>query len=150
MAEDSGLEIEALGNIPGVQSARWHGSDYVVKFRAIYGLLRERGRDTSPARFVCALAFARDGRVEYEARGVVEGRIAPEPRGTQGFGYDPIFYYPPYGRTLAEVDGAEKAAVSHRGQAFTTFRDFLAARTGTPGPREADPPTPPRNVTPRP
>jgi len=128
VAEDSGLEIEALDNAPGVHSARWHGSDYAVKFRAIYDLLAARGLRTSPARFVCALAFARDGRIAYESRGVVEGEIAPEPRGSEGFGYDPIFYYPPYGRTLAEVDALQKAAVSHRGRAFEAFRDFLTTQ----------------------
>ena len=95
VADDSGLEIEALDNAPGVHSARWHGTDYAVKFRMIYQLLRERGLDTSPARFVAAVAFAEDGRIAFEGRGVVEGEIAREPAGTHGFGYDPIFYYPP-------------------------------------------------------
>lgn len=125
VAEDSGLEIEALDNAPGVQSARWHGTDYAVKFRAIYDLLRARDVPGSRARFVCALAFARGDRVEFETQGVVEGEIAPEPRGTAGFGYDPIFYYPPYRQTLAEVTGEAKAAVSHRGQAFKAFRRYL-------------------------
>ena len=127
VADDSGLEIARLDNAPGVHSARWHGTDYAVKFRKIYELLRERGVETSPARFVAALAFARDGRIVFESRGVVEGEIAREPVGTQGFGYDPVFYYPPLGRTLAQVDGAAKAAVSHRGAAFQAFREFLIA-----------------------
>jgi XTP/dITP diphosphohydrolase len=125
VADDSGLEIEALGNAPGVHSARWHGTDYGVKFRMIYQLLSERGLETSPARFVAAVAFAVDGRIAFEGRGVVEGEIAREPAGTQGFGYDPIFYYPPYGCTLAQVDGEAKARVSHRGAAFRAFRDYL-------------------------
>jgi non-canonical purine NTP pyrophosphatase (RdgB/HAM1 family) len=125
VADDSGLEIEALDNAPGVHSARWHGTDYGVKFRMIYQLLRERGLETSPARFVAAVAFAADGRIAFEGRGVVEGEIAREPAGTQGFGYDPIFYYPPYGCTLAQVDGDAKARVSHRGAAFRAFRDYL-------------------------
>lgn len=135
VAEDSGLEIDALDGLPGVHSARWHGSDYAVKFRKIYELLAARGAAGSPARFVAALAYAAGGEVVFEARGVVEGAIAPEPRGTNGFGYDPIFYYPPLGRTLAEVDDATKAGVSHRGAAFRAFRAFLL-RQPEPPPRD--------------
>ncbi len=127
VADDSGLEIEALDNAPGVHSARWHGTDYGVKFRVIHQLLSERGLETSPARFVAAVAFAANGRIAFEGRGVVEGEIAREPAGRQGFGYDPIFYYPPYGCTLAQVDGDVKARVSHRGAAFRAFRDYLLA-----------------------
>lgn len=125
VAEDSGLEIDALDGLPGVQSARWQGSDYAVKFRKIYELLAAGGAAGSPARFVAALAFAVNGAVLFEARGVVEGAVAPEPRGAHGFGYDPIFFYPPFGRTLAEVDDATKTGVSHRGAAFRAFREFL-------------------------
>jgi len=125
VADDSGLEIDALAGAPGVHSARWHGTDYAIKFAVIYRELAARGRSTSPARFVAHVAVADRRRVVFEARGVVEGEIAPEPKGTHGFGYDPIFFYPPYGCTLAEVDGAKKAAVSHRGQAFGQFKDWL-------------------------
>ena len=75
--------------------------------------------------FVAAVAFASGGKILFETTGVVNGTIAPQPRGTEGFGYDPIFFYPPLGRTLAEVDGAAKAAVSHRGAAFRNFREYL-------------------------
>jgi XTP/dITP diphosphohydrolase len=125
VAEDSGLEIDALGGLPGVQSARWEGSDYNVKFRKIYQLLRERGLTGSRARFVCALAYAADSRVAYEVEGSVEGEIAPEPRGSHGFGYDPIFLYPPMGQTLAEVTDEFKSTLSHRGAAFRAFRRHL-------------------------
>jgi XTP/dITP diphosphohydrolase len=125
VADDSGIEIEALDNAPGVHSARWYGTDYAVKFQKIYDLLRERDAMESRARFVAAVAFARDGKILFETEGVVNGEIAAEPRGTHGFGYDPIFFYPPLGRTLAEIDGDAKAAVSHRGAAFRNFRDFL-------------------------
>ena len=124
-ADDSGIEIDALGGAPGVHSARWHGTDYGVKFAAIYDELARLNLPTSPARFVAHVAVARDGLIVFESTGIVEGRIAPEPRGTFGFGYDPIFFYPPYGCTLAEVDGAKKAAVSHRGKAFGQLRDWL-------------------------
>jgi XTP/dITP diphosphohydrolase len=125
VAEDSGLEIEALGGIPGVQSARWEGSDYSVKFRRIYQLLHERGLRTSPARFVCAVALAVNDRIQYEVQGTVEGEIAPAPRGDNGFGYDPIFLYPPMGRTLGELDSELKSTLSHRGSAFRAFRRYL-------------------------
>jgi XTP/dITP diphosphohydrolase len=128
VAEDSGLEIDALDQQPGVQSARWYGSDYAVKFAKIYELLRARGAAGSPARFVAAVALAVDGEVVFETRGTVEGEIAPQPRGTNGFGYDPIFFYPPLGCTLAEVEDHAKIAVSHRGEAFGRLRDYLAHR----------------------
>jgi len=127
VAEDSGLEIDALAGVPGVESARYGGADtsYPEKFSLIYDALRARGLETSPARFVCALVLVQGSTVLFETRGTVEGAIAPAPRGSAGFGYDPIFYYPPYGRTLAEVAGEQKAAVSHRGQAFRRLREFL-------------------------
>jgi len=126
VADDSGLEIDALDGVPGVESARFGGADstYAAKFDLIYSMLRARGAAGSPARFVCALALARGGRIIFETRGVVEGLIAPEPRGTGGFGYDPIFYYPPFGCTLAEA-GDRKAEVSHRGEAFRALRGYL-------------------------
>jgi XTP/dITP diphosphohydrolase len=125
VADDSGIEIDALGGAPGVQSARWHGTDYRVKFAAIYSELAKLKLTTSAARFVAHVAVARDGRIVFEATGVVEGQIAPQPRGTHGFGYDPIFFYPPYGCTLAEVEGEKKALVSHRGRAFRELRGWL-------------------------
>jgi XTP/dITP diphosphohydrolase len=130
VADDSGIEIAALGNAPGIHSARWHGTDYPAKFAAIYGELAARHVTTSAARFVARIAVADEGRVLFEAEGVIEGRIAPEPKGSHGFGYDPIFFYPPYGCTLAEVEGDKKAAVSHRGIAFRQLRDWLSNPPG--------------------
>jgi len=126
VADDSGIEIDALDKAPGVHSARWHGNDYAVKFAAIYRELAARGVSTSPARFVAHIALADRGQIRFEATGVIEGEIAPQPRGTHGFGYDPIFFYPPYGCTLAEVDGPRKAEVSHRGKAFRQLADWLS------------------------
>jgi XTP/dITP diphosphohydrolase len=126
VADDSGIEIDALDKAPGVHSARWHGTDYAVKFQVIYRELAARGLATSTARFVAHVALADRGMVQFEAAGTVEGTIAPAPRGTHGFGYDPIFLYPPYGCTLAEVDGDRKAAVSHRGAAFRQLAAWLA------------------------
>lgn len=125
VADDSGLEIDAFDKAPGVNSARWHGDDYAVKFSKIYELLDEQGLETSPARFVCHVALADKDRVEFEAQGIVEGRISRQPAGDNGFGYDPIFYYPPYRCTLAELDLARKSTVSHRGQAFRALRAHL-------------------------
>jgi XTP/dITP diphosphohydrolase len=127
VADDSGLEIDALGNAPGVHSARWHGTDYAVKFQRIYEQLEDQGLATSPARFVCYVTLANAHRVLFETEGIVAGEIAPAPRGTNGFGYDPIFFYPPFGRTLAELDLARKASVSHRGKAFAALRAHLEA-----------------------
>jgi len=126
VAEDSGLEIDALAGAPGVESARYGGAylTYPQKFALIYDALRQTETIDRSARFVCAVALVRAGRVLFETRGTVEGRIAPEPRGTGGFGYDPIFFYPPYGETLAEAHD-RKAAVSHRGEAFRALRRFL-------------------------
>jgi XTP/dITP diphosphohydrolase len=128
VAEDSGLEIDALDGAPGVESARLGGveTSFPRKFALIYDALREKAATGGSARFVCALALAQQGRVLFETRGTVEGHIAPEPKGTAGFGYDPIFFYPPYGQTLAEA-GDRKAAVSHRGEAFRALRGFLEA-----------------------
>jgi XTP/dITP diphosphohydrolase len=125
VAEDSGLEIDALGGAPGVFSARYglpQAVTYADKFALIYRELKARGATTSPARFVCAVAFVREGRLICETRGTVEGVVAPEPRGSGGFGYDPILYYPPRRCTLAELSDEDKAAVSHRGQAFRALR----------------------------
>ncbi len=127
VAEDSGLEIDELDGAPGIHSARFGGveSTYPEKFALIYDALRQKKAAGSPARFVCALALVRDGRVIFETRGTVEGEIAPEPRGTGGFGYDPIFFYPPFDCTLAEADAVRKAGVSHRGEAFRKLRAYL-------------------------
>jgi XTP/dITP diphosphohydrolase len=125
VADDSGLEIAALGNLPGVHSARWEGTDYAVKFARIRELLHEKGLETSAARFVCRVALARRGAIVFESEGIVDGVVAREPRGDGGFGYDPIFFYPPFNRTLAEASQEEKATVSHRGKAFRALRDFL-------------------------
>jgi XTP/dITP diphosphohydrolase len=125
VAEDSGLEIAALDGAPGVESARFPGATYPERFARLFAMLDARGVVESPARFVCVLAVAAGDRIEFEAEGRVEGRITRAPRGSGGFGYDPIFFYPPYGRTLAEVSAEEKTAVSHRGAAFRKLREWL-------------------------
>ena len=140
VAEDSGLEIDALDRQPGVESARYGGihSTYADKFALINRELAARGAlrpAARSARFVCALAVAAGNAVVFETTGTVEGEIAASPRGAAGFGYDPIFLFPPYQRTLAEVTRDEKLAVAHRGKAFRDLAGWLRARstdTGTP------------------
>lgn len=129
VAEDSGLEVDAMGGAPGVQSARFGGehSTYPEKFARIYEALDRAGVATSTARFVCALALADGDGVLFESRGTVEGEIVREPRGDGGFGYDPIFFYPPFGCTLAEA-GEAKSTISHRGTAFRALRTWLGTR----------------------
>jgi XTP/dITP diphosphohydrolase len=131
VAEDSGLVVDALDGAPGVHSARFLGASasYPARFAEIARRLAERPGAPRTARFVCALAAAnRAGALCFETRGVVEGRIADAPAGDGGFGYDPIFFYPPYGRTLAEVTSEEKRAVAHRGQAVRALMQWLDGR----------------------
>ena len=133
LAEDSGLVVDALGGLPGIESARFGGpaTSYPEKFERLYAMLDERGSRESPARFVCAVALVSGGQVRFQTEGIVEGRVSPEPRGTHGFGYDPIFLYPPEGRTLAELSDDQKRVVSHRGAAFRALREYLAIRSGS-------------------
>ena len=133
VAEDSGLAIDALGGRPGVHSARYPGATYPEKFQRLYAELAPHARPWT-ARYVCALAFvvptpdAVDPAAippPFTSDGIVEGLITDEPRGRHGFGYDPIFFYPPFDQTLGEVDLARKREVSHRGAAFRAFRAWL-------------------------
>lgn len=126
IAEDSGLEIDALGGEPGVRSARYLGPDatYEARFASILHRLEGVPDARRTARFVCALAVAGRRRVVFETRGVVEGRIAHAAAGAGGFGYDPIFVYPDFGCTLAEA-GALKDTVSHRAQAIRALAQWL-------------------------
>ena len=127
IAEDSGLVVDSLGGEPGIRSARFVRPDasYAERFDEIYRRLAARKDQLRRARFVCALVAVRDASVVFETTGVIEGTIAERPAGQAGFGYDPIFYYPPYGHTLAEVSEEEKLRVAHRGEAFRHFRRWL-------------------------
>jgi XTP/dITP diphosphohydrolase len=133
VAEDSGLVVDALDGEPGVRSARFLRPDasYTERFDEIYRRLSSRPARPHTARFICALAAVRGGEVVFETTGVVEGEISRTPRGTRGFGYDPIFLYPPYGQTLAEVNDADKLRVAHRGHAFRSLRTWLESRRGS-------------------
>jgi len=127
IAEDSGFEVEQLDGDPGVHSARYLRPDasYDERFREIYQRLQARDVTASAARFVCALSMADQDRILFETTDCVEGDLAPAPAGDGGFGYDPIFYFPPYGKTFGQVSPIEKTAVSHRGKAIRALREYL-------------------------
>ena len=127
MAEDSGLEIDAMNGEPGVYSARFMGADtaYPDRFTEIFR--RIDGADRS-ARFVTALALARGDEILFETETCIEGMIAPAASGAHGFGYDPIFWYPPFKRTTAQLPDREKAGISHRARAFRDLHRFLLMR----------------------
>jgi XTP/dITP diphosphohydrolase len=152
VAEDSGLAIDALGGRPGIHSARYPGITYPDKFANLYA---ELGSHPKPwlASYVCSLCFvdqaqgrrpqaqagvehgAQPGALgpgpwAYSCEATVEGEISPKPIGERGFGYDPIFFYPPYGTTLGNVDDDLKLTVAHRGRAFRQFRAWLGRRLG--------------------
>ena len=129
--EDSGLVVDALDGEPGVRSARFLGAGvpYDERFAEIFRRLEARPDRPRSARFVCALAVVRGGETVFETTGLVEGEIARAAGGTHGFGYDPIFFYPPYGLTLAELDDEEKRRVAHRGHAFRKLAEWLRGQT---------------------
>ena len=120
MADDSGIEVDALGGQPGVHSARWMGEEtpYDIKNARLIELTEGRPKT---ARYACALAYVDEKGNEYVNRQTVEGEIARAPRGDNGFGYDPVFYYPPFGTTLAAVSEDRKNSISHRAKALKQF-----------------------------
>ena len=127
LADDSGLEIDYLNGEPGIYSARYMGEDtsYRIKNQNLIDRLEGVPEEKRTARFVCAIAAAfPDGR-SFVVRGTIEGIIGYEERGTNGFGYDPIFYLPQYGKYSAELSSDEKNAISHRGEALRRIREVL-------------------------
>lgn len=127
LADDSGIEIDALGGEPGLRSARFGGPGLDDAGRVALVLERMRGvpLERRTARFRCVVAIVEPGGGERVVEGVAEGVIAEAPRGTGGFGYDPIFFYPPLGRTFGELTDEEKHRVSHRGAALRAARALL-------------------------
>jgi len=130
LADDSGLEVDALGGAPGVHSARYaadsteaNADDAANNARLLRELSRIANRG---ARFVCVIAAARDGQTLAAFRGEVQGEILHAPRGSGGFGYDPLFFFPALGKTFAELAPEEKAKFSHRGAAFRKFLEWPA------------------------
>jgi XTP/dITP diphosphohydrolase len=125
-ADDSGLEVDALHGEPGVYSARYAGEH--AGDAANNALLLERLEHVTDrrARFVCVIALTQKGSLIHTFRGTVEGQILRSPQGLGGFGYDPLFFYPPFNQTLAEVPDTNKFEVSHRGHALREMLAWLA------------------------
>ena len=133
LADDSGLEVAALNGAPGVHSARYaadepHLADTNTDDEANNARVLRELRDVAPekrtGRFVCVLAAARNGKTLATFRGMADGMILDAPRGTNGFGYDPLFYFPAIQKTFAELTAEEKARYSHRGSAFRQFLEW--------------------------
>ena len=133
LAEDSGLEIEALGGEPGVLSARYSGPKATDKKnnQKVLERMEDVPEERRKARFVSCLVLSRRGEVIKEIKESVEGRIAFKKKGTYGFGYDPLFYYPSLEKTFAELLPEEKNEVSHRGRALKKLKEFLLGYLGS-------------------
>ncbi|MDX2150120.1 MAG: RdgB/HAM1 family non-canonical purine NTP pyrophosphatase [Bryobacteraceae bacterium] len=129
--DDSGLEVDGLGGVPGVYSARYAGEGATDAANNELVLSRLAGVADRTARFVCVIALARGGQLVSTFRGTVEGMIAEGPRGAYGFGYDPLFYYPPFGCTFGEVAAERKMAVSHRGRALEQLFRYVSRECGS-------------------
>jgi XTP/dITP diphosphohydrolase len=137
LADDSGLEVDALGGAPGVHSARYaadqphlvgNNTDDQANNARLIRELRNVRPDKRTARFVCVIVAARDGKTLSEFRGQGEGILLDLPRGSNGFGYDPLFYFPSIQKTFAELTPEEKAKYSHRGAAFRRFLDWYLTK----------------------
>jgi XTP/dITP diphosphohydrolase len=142
VADDSGLEVDALNGAPGVHSARYAAPDLLdvqphladantdddANNARVLRELKNIPREKRTGRFVCVLAAARNGKTLATFRGVAEGIILDAPRGTNGFGYDPLFYFPQIHKTFAELSAEEKARYSHRGAAFRQLLEWYAKR----------------------
>lgn len=125
LADDSGLEVDALGGAPGVRSARFRLGSDAVRYRALLAALKGVPDERRIARFRCIAALVLPSGETYTTEGVCEGWITHEPRGTRGFGYDPVFYIPSRNRTMAEISQAEKNKISHRARAARAMRPIL-------------------------
>lgn len=130
LADDSGLEVDALNKEPGIYSARYMGVDtsYDIKNRNIIERLEGIEGDDRSARFVCAIAAAFPNGEVIVTRGTIEGIIAKEPAGTNGFGFDPIVYVPEYGMTTGQMEPEQKNQISHRGKALMEMKKILKER----------------------
>jgi XTP/dITP diphosphohydrolase len=124
-ADDSGLEVEALRNAPGIYSARYAGLNATNQQNNDLLLRNMEGVTNRKARFVCVVALAKRGKLLQTFRGEVEGEILTSLEGTEGFGYDPLFYYPPFGKSFGQVPDDQKFGVSHRGHALLAMMNYL-------------------------
>ena len=125
LADDSGLEVDYLNGEPGIYSARYLGRDTDYDYKNNY--IIKKLKEERSARFVCVISLVLpDGR-EFVKKGVMEGRIGYEIKGENGFGYDPIFYLPEYGKTSAEISAEEKNKISHRGKALSAMKELIAS-----------------------
>ena len=124
-ADDSGLEVKALGGAPGIYSARYAGENATYPEKMAKLLAELKNFDDRRARFVCVIALAYRGDIVETFRGEVTGTIAPEPRGTEGFGYDPIFIPDGYDKTFGELGEEVKSKLSHRARAFALAAEFV-------------------------
>ena len=132
LADDSGLEIDYLNKEPGIYSARYLGEDtsYEIKNQALLDRLSGVKKEDRTARFVCAIAAVLPDKREFVVRETIEGYIGEKPAGTNGFGYDPIFYLPEYGCTTAQLSPEQKNEVSHRGKALCAIKRKLKGKIG--------------------
>jgi XTP/dITP diphosphohydrolase len=128
--DDSGLAVDALGGAPGVYSARFAGPNATDEQNNQLLLDRMRGETNRNARFVCVVALAKSGRMLHTFRGEVEGSLTEAPRGPNGFGYDPLFFYQPFGCTFGEAALDRKMEVSHRSRALQAMREYLQQGDG--------------------
>lgn len=130
LSDDAGLEIDALGGAPGVKSKRFGGEDlgFAEKMQLILERLSELNATERSARFRCAVAYSEPNSETMIFESTCEGQIAMEPKGSGGFGYDPIFFVPEMGKTFAEMDAEEKDSVSHRGKVLASFAEWLRTR----------------------
>ena len=128
LADDSGIAVDALGGEPGIYSARYGFDDTLDDWGRLLLLLKNTEHvpdGQRQAQFVCVITMVTPEGQTIQARGEIHGELLREPRGENGFGYDPIFYYPPFGKSTAEMDPEEKNAVSHRGNALRVFYEKL-------------------------
>ena len=128
LADDSGIAVDALNGEPGIYSARYGFDESLDDWGRLLLLLKNTEHvpdGQRQAQFVCVITMVTPEGQTIQARGEIHGELLREPRGENGFGYDPIFYYPPFGKSTAEMDPEEKNAVSHRGNALRVFYDKL-------------------------
>ncbi len=130
-ADDSGLSVDAMQGAPGIYSARYAGENATDEENNSLVRRNLQGVSNRKAKFICVVALASGGIVEKTFRGEVEGEILEAPQGTAGFGYDPLFYYPPFGCSFGEAEAAKKFEVSHRGKAIRAMMQYLALHVGS-------------------